>query len=49
MIIEGAMDLGGFVGVEICGVEVGVVERVRRCCAVVVFISVGRIAMLVGI
>lgn len=30
--MEGAMDLGGFVGVEIWGVEIRVVEIVGRCC-----------------
>lgn len=48
MMMEGATDLGGFVGVEICGIEVGVVERVGRCAVAVVSISVGCVDDLVG-
>lgn len=46
--IEGAIDLAGFEGVEIWGIDVGVVERVGRCCAPVTSISFGRVDVLVG-
>lgn len=36
VMMDGAMDLGGFLGVEICGIEVGVVERTGRCVTIVV-------------
>lgn len=49
VIIEGAMDLGRLVGVEICGIDVGVVERTGRCVNAVVSICDGRVDGLVGI
>ena len=48
VMMEGAMDLGGFVGVEICGIDVGVVERTGRCVIVVVSTSAGRVDDFVG-
>lgn len=47
--IEGAIDLAKFTGVEIWGVDVGVVERVGRSCGPVTSISLGRVDVLVGI